>query len=490
MGKIANPTRPQTAKIISFFQNGDYYFAKGLKAYRKHDLSKAKKYLYKAIQMEPQEPVFLCQLAIVLTELGEYQQSNKLLLSLIKEIDPKMFECHYFIANNFAHLGLFKEAKKHAEKYMRLEPNGEFTEENDDLLELLSIDIDDDDHDMNNQDDLIINQENARKYLEQGQFQDAILLLEQIIQQYPEFWSAYNNLALAHFYSGDTAKAMHILDDVLQKNQGNLHALCNKLIFHYYLKETEKVNELISQLENIHPILIEHRYKLGASFSLVGEFELAYRWLKQLYSQGFSGETAFYYWLSYAAYYTGRMNFSRKIWKRVLLESPEKAGSEPWNFNKEVDYTEIFNHLLNSSKKHERLFGLFLFSLQSEQDQLLIQQGERSEIEKDFSELILNKNATTPNYVKQGYQIAHLLFEQNQKLTENQALYLTWFHTFLKVIQTENKLDNIQAWAAAVEYVWCKQQNQKTSYQLIAERYHISSTTVKKYVKLVNLLLQ
>lgn len=329
MGKIANPIKPNTAKIIPFFQNGEYYFTKGLKNYRKRDLYKAKKFLYRAIQLEPKEPVFLCQLAVILTELGEYQQSNKLLLSIL-EIDAEMMECHYFIANNYAHLGLFTEAKKYALTYVAQDPNGEFSEENEDLLDLLQIEAEED---IDTQDELIMNQETARNYLEEGKFEEAILLINHIIDEYPEFWSAHNNLALAHFYLGHTIKAMEILEDVLAKNPGNLHALCNLLVFFYYEHEDEKVNKLVSILEKVQPMLVEHRFKLGASFSLIGRFDLGYKWLKQLYKQGFDGDGAFYYWLSYSAYFTGHTTFSEQIWKKVLEENPNKAGNEPWNEN-------------------------------------------------------------------------------------------------------------------------------------------------------------
>ena len=50
-------------------------------------------------------------------------------------------------------------------------------------------------------------QEKARRLMETGDFKAAIEMLESIITDYPEFWAAYNNLALAYFYVGRTKKA-------------------------------------------------------------------------------------------------------------------------------------------------------------------------------------------------------------------------------------------------------------------------------------------
>ena len=45
-----------------------------------------------------------------------------------------MTECHYFLANNYAHLGMFKEAYRHASAYLEKEEDGEFSEDAEDLL--------------------------------------------------------------------------------------------------------------------------------------------------------------------------------------------------------------------------------------------------------------------------------------------------------------------------------------------------------------------
>ena len=50
------------------------------------------------------------------------------------DMDPFMTECHYFLANNYAHLGMFKEAYRHASAYLDKEEDGEFSEDAEDLL--------------------------------------------------------------------------------------------------------------------------------------------------------------------------------------------------------------------------------------------------------------------------------------------------------------------------------------------------------------------
>ena len=118
--------RQTKGKILTFNPTGEYFFSKGLKAYHKRDLHKAKKYLQRAMQLEPDEPMIVCQLAVICSEMGEYRYANELFEKILDNLDADMVECHYFLANNYAHLGFFKDAYRHANLYLELEEDGEF----------------------------------------------------------------------------------------------------------------------------------------------------------------------------------------------------------------------------------------------------------------------------------------------------------------------------------------------------------------------------
>jgi len=488
--------RREAEKVIPFVQDAEYYFKKGLTAYRRQDLYRAKKYLNRAVQLNEREPIFICQLAVVLSELGEYQEANELFLAIIHELDPEMNECLYFIANNYAHLGLFYEAMKYAEMYMEREPHGEFAEDIEELLELLSIE-NEDVHVIENQDHLIVKQEKAHSLLEKGKFSEAIVLLEEIIADYPEFWSAYNNLALAYFYIGDVKKAQSLIAEVLKKNPGNLHALCNMLVFHYYLHDREEVARLIGQLQSVYPFLMEHRYKLGAAFALVGRFDLAFKWLHNLYKNGFDGDSAFYYWLSCAAYYTGHKQFAETVWKRAVHLNPEGKGQEPWlgAYSKQAEIMRI-HQWLNGEEIAEILYGLYLAGKSLYKDEVIEQLGFQRHLEKgslirQFADyFVYQRDETISKDIINGRYIVDMLWERNQLIDE--MIYITWFRVFSRVVQSGDSgcnFSNHSAWAAATEYVWSQQCGKKVTQKTVAEKYDISISTVKKYVKAVKAFL-
>lgn len=499
MSKDSKATK-QKAKILSFVPTAEYYFTKGVKAYNRRDFHKAKKYFLRALQLEPGEPMITCQLAVLYTEMGEYQQSNRLLHSILDELDEELFECHYFLANNYAHLGLFKDAHHHAKLYLELEPNGEFAEDTEDLLQLLTLEADEvEDDDFYEHDDLIVQQEHARSLLESGHFPKAIEVLNSIIENYPEYWSAYNNLALAYFYLGEPTKAFEILNDVQEKNPGNLHAMCNRLVFAYYQKDSDEVNRLKAVLGKIKPLSIDHQYKLGTTFALVKEYDIAYTWLRKLQKQGYEGEGAYYYWLAYAAYFTGHEQNAQQVWKKVLELNPEKEGFEPWSEDKEK-YTGFEEHIPSIMKKldsdyvEERLFAIFLISVSQQKETILsslLQKNNKkfSSLERDYLAFI--KAPQDAEEIFPAHETAEVLYQYHQPIgSVESGLYLLWFTIYLKMITDKGfLLKNKYAWAAAVEYFWYQLREEKITQAALADKYQLSTSTIQKYVKAVKKIL-
>ncbi|WP_299092341.1 tetratricopeptide repeat protein [uncultured Metabacillus sp.] len=482
MGKQLSKQQ-QKAQVVPFLQDGQYYYHKGLKAYREQNLQKASKYLQKAIELDPKDSVKLSQLATIYTDMGKYSQSNELLSYILDEVDKDMNECHYFMANNYAHLGLFQEAYKCATEYANKEPFGEFTIENEDLIELLTMeDDDDDDPFLKDPDDLILKQDAAKSLLESSQFEEAILLLEEIVAEYPEFWSAHNNLSLAYFYIGEVDKAKEYLQTVLRSNPGNLHAYCNLLVFYYYERQDDKVEELANMLSSVHPLLYEHRYKLGATFALVGYYPLAYKWLRSLYKQGFEGDDTFYYWLSYAAYFTGHITFAEQMWERVLKENKSKAGSEPWNQQRDPS-----EQRMKSLTLEERLYAVFLAVQTNNEDQILglkTANVPQSQLEKEFIEMALSKDYNAYDKIASIYHIANVLFVHE----EDDEFFLFVFRTLVKAFKNGTSMKNHLGWAAALHYIWKDQQDEPISQTAVAELYGVSVSTIGKYVKQVRRL--
>lgn len=498
MGK-KQELRKDSGQVISFNQLADFFYKKGMRAYQNHKLEDAVKYLRRAAQGES-EPFILCQLATALSETGEYQESNQLLLKLIRT-NKDMEQCYYFLANNFAYLGLFQQAKKYAEQYLEVAEDKEFVEETLELLEIMEEEgIGEDDFE--GEDELILMQEQANGYIRNGQLEEAIALLETVTTQYPEFWSGHNNLAIAHFQLGNVDKALKLTEMILEKNPGNIHALCNTLIFLYSIGESKQVERLASQLESVYPMSFEHRLKLGTTFATIGKFEPAYRWLKLLKRQGYEGDVSFYYWFAYSAYMVKDEVTAEKMWEHVVELHPDKKDKEPWNTLNLVDDTQnvLFHELeqsfRNSETLEEQMLALYLMNELTTPEKVgfffdVMQSAKRipivSQLAKYF--FLTNSNKSLPKEMKAFEHCVHIadaLYNYTKKddaLIEECLHY--WFCTFIRLYTEGKVFTNVYAFAAAVEYVVRGEQCEKMTQAEIGNIYNISAATVRKYVQAV-----
>lgn len=485
MGKFMLEHQNKT-KVIELLQDGYYFYDKGLKAYRERNLPRASKLLQRAIVLEPENASMLSQLAVIYTEMGHYQQSNELLTYILNHLNTDMAECHFFMANNYAYLGLFHEAYKSATKYSAAEPDGDLREENESLLELLEM-SDEDFSESQNQDDLLLNQDEARSLLEEGMLDEAIQILEKMIKEYPEFWSAYNNLALAHFYAGNIDKAKQTLQDVLKGNKGNLHALCNLLVFYYYEQDDEKLLALSESLSNVFPLLIEQQYKLGATFSLIGRYDLGFKWLKKLYMSGFEGDDTFYYWLSCSAYRTGRKDFAKMIWKRMKEEYPEDGRIEPWK--NEAEKPPVYR------KTEERVAALFFsfYTGRINEIQTYLQSDRmKTPFETQVSKLLIhgeNREIKVSDDARFAFQMAESVQQADAKAGQEDVFCLFLAHIIQLIRGANLSIRTPRGWAAAVYYSWKCSLDQKVTKKQVAADFQISAATLSKYVHLVDSLL-
>ncbi|WP_227937312.1 tetratricopeptide repeat protein [Alkalihalobacillus deserti] len=272
------------SNVVPMFQTGDYFFHRGIEAYRKNHLHRAIKLFERAVKITNTEPVFHVQLAAVLSEIGEYERSNEILQNVLDEKKENVDECFFFMANNYAYLGLFEKAERMVMRYLESNPDDRFTEDAKDLLELLHFEReeeDDWDELEDDEDELIAQHERARSLLRKGEIEASIPLLQTIILEHPTYWAAHNHLAEALFRLGDES-AFEICESVLEQDQGNLFTIANLALFYMKNGDAKKAETFIRSLRRVYPLDGDHYVKVAETLCAVGEYQLAYERLKDL----------------------------------------------------------------------------------------------------------------------------------------------------------------------------------------------------------------
>lgn len=314
----------QAGKIIAMNMDATFFFEKAVQSLDRYHYDKALKYFRRAAEYEPENPVNHCNLAGLLSEMGNYEESNRVLQHVLDQIDPTMTECYFYMANNFANMENYESAEKAIVHYLENDPAGQFLEESEEMMELLSYELDRPTKltTIKSREGLF-EHDRARALLEEGRFNEAVRMLERILKKHPDFMAARNNLALAYYYMGHFDKSVEMIRQVLELEPGNLHALCNLAIFYQHFGDRESLTPLLEVLRKTYPFHQDHVFKLATTMGILGEHDKGYRLFKRLLKTGESGaDPCLFHYTAVAAYNTGRYEEAERQWKHAEKSDP------------------------------------------------------------------------------------------------------------------------------------------------------------------------
>ena len=484
------------SNVVSFIPNGDYYYQKALTALERDQLDKAYKYIKRAAELSPDDGLILMQYGMLEMEYQNFEHAHELIHTAY-HLDPNEPEIVFMLAEVSGCIGMIHDAKKYALMYLDMEPEGMYAVEARELLDFVELEkdvletLDDTDSEK------MIGQEKARRLMEKGDFVQAIDVLEELIDRFPDAWPAYNNLSLAYFYIGEVEEARALLKHVLRENHGNLHALCNLAVFAYYEKNEEELASLLNILTKIQPYEWDNRYKLGATLALIGQYEHAYKWLRSMSKRGYEGDPGFYFWLAQSAYFSGHEDIAKQAWANLLKIDPTKEGFEPWlndtgKTNSLENSREIIIDKINSRFTSECLFGFFLLKRSAHKQEIIahpkwIDVTNYNEIEKLCLAYALGHEFSSKRKGElpflRAMEVAELVAQKYGGAICLEAAHVLqlWFALFESAVKENYSFRNVKALAASVDYMFHSAMDEKKTKKQFAEKYGIGVSTLTKY---------
>ncbi|MBM0066168.1 tetratricopeptide repeat protein [Alkalicoccobacillus gibsonii] len=309
--------RKKHTNVIPFLQNGDYFFHRGIDAYKKKNLKRAVTLFERAVKLTDKEPVFQIQLAAVLSELSEYERSNDILRDVLA-VTKDYPECYFFMANNYAYLGQFLLAEQSVKTYLKETTAESRLEGAEELLEMLKeeeLAMEDESEEIES---LISGHTTAGSFLKQNKPEQAIPVLKEMVEDYPSCWAAFNHLAEAYFRSGQIGKAFSISKHVLTEDKGNLFALCNLALFNQELGEINEAKSYAKVLSQVYPMDTDHYLKLARVLCALGEYQEAERRLAEVDTLTFDLDPELYDCLGVAQFQLGKQERAITLWKKAI----------------------------------------------------------------------------------------------------------------------------------------------------------------------------
>lgn len=361
--------RKSSNTVVSMRLDATFFYERGVKFLQRNDLKRALKAFRKTVEYEPKNPVNHCNLAGVLSELGEFEASNEILQHVLKEIDPTMAECQFYMANNYANLGNYENAEECVLRYLDASPEGEYVEDAQEMLTVLLEEFGGGKayerwESLRKQDELQQAKRDGRHLLEQGHFEAAVEWLEGMIQRDPMNMAAHNNLSLAYYYTGQYDQAIELSERVLRDMPDNIHALCNLAVFSAQMGPKDRLDACVAQLKKIFPLHYDQAMKVGTTLGLVGEHEAAMRLFSRLTRFVDTPEPALLHSLAAAAANAGHLPYARKWWM-TLGKNTESDLSKIAEY-----YLEVVNRAIAGGEQKLRVSYQYDLPLQAQFDEM------------------------------------------------------------------------------------------------------------------------
>ncbi|MGB7604744.1 MAG: tetratricopeptide repeat protein [Lutisporaceae bacterium] len=554
--------------IIAFERGAEFYFDFGNKKIQNGNLKSAIIYIEKAVRLKPNDSFIQFNYAGLLAELGEVELSTEILLKIVNKLDPNYNECYFGLGCNYLQMQKIKKSVEYFGKYLEKDPEGEFSEEAEDLLEMLTMIKDAN----NNLDDEELErvyalEEEAIDHLEKREYKEAVVKFEKVVETLPNAVPARNNLSLVYYYLGETQKAIELAREVLGYEPYNIHASCNIALFYNKLNLNNWVEKQVKEIKKLNTENPEYLYKIADTLGGLGKHEEAYKVYKKLISVE-PDNILYIHYIAVAAFNSGRYNDSIKYWRKLLELDRQNLISEfyitlaqgvisreeqelermtlayPYQLPKEeasrrIAKTQDFiegsieksKEILNSKDGEDALYYSIFF------DKLLIKKlvfdkikkGLLIEAQNIIRKLIISPDleeeikieaiflldiigAPQPYTVNFAGEIMEITadplsidiysvngeWEDIIKKTQEKmkGLYKgaykrfvenTWM-SFIKYKYPETpRIINVDSWAAALEYVYCKLNNIKMSQTEIADKYSVSVSAIReKYKQIID----
>jgi tetratricopeptide (TPR) repeat protein len=308
-------TQPRQRKVIALPMDAAFFFERAVQSLDRLHYDKALKYFKRAVEFEPDNPVNYFNMAGILSEMGDFEESNKVLRYLLDTYSG-MTECYFYMANNYANMEMFEQAEQAIIRYLEEDPEGQYLEESEEMMEFLSMELERPTRIRTIKcREEYFEHDRARSLLEEGRFHEAVRLLEKLVRRKPEFTAARNNLALGYFYIGRFDLCLETIGEVLDRDPGNLHALCNLALVYRHTGDQERLQALTEALGKIYPFQHEHLFKLATTMGILGRHEEAYRNFRRLLKEHPIEDPCLYHYCAVSAFNTGRYDEAERYWR-------------------------------------------------------------------------------------------------------------------------------------------------------------------------------
>ncbi|MEG0766942.1 MAG: tetratricopeptide repeat protein, partial [Clostridia bacterium] len=306
----------ERGQVVPFARSTAYWHQRGLAQKRNQQPLDALELLRRAAQQDPHHEELLLDLAETYAEMHCYEQSNRILFQILAQHQCNP-ECYFGLGCNFFSLRIYPLARDCLMSYLRHAPDGEYTEDAEEMLALLEAQV----LPKDGKTRLLRRTARAVAALEEGNPSMAVRLLRRVLALNPHDSATYALVAFALMAKGSAKEALKAARTAWRLDPTNLRACCAMAVAlwqnekpeaarRYVVYATQKVEE-----ESDESLICQTACEIGAH-------DLAYAQL-----HGMEREQPYnpllLHMLAVSCFYTGRMREALRHWACLRRIDPQ-----------------------------------------------------------------------------------------------------------------------------------------------------------------------
>ena len=268
-------------RVLPFKGTGTHYFRQALSKADSNDLPGACASYQMALRLEPDNPEYILGMAEMLTGMGRFDDSNRVLLRYFPEEKDRPAECYFGMGCNFYGLMEYGNARNALERYLDLEPEGMFAYDAYDMLDALEA------YGEENMSEVTVLQkeealEKARQRMAEGELDQAETLLEKELEVRPDHMAARCDLALVWYCRQEKKRAEAALEQVLQEAPEHVQARCTRALLRQSNHDMQGAMEDAQALREMAIEDMDDLHRASLTLMELGDFAGAQPFLRKM----------------------------------------------------------------------------------------------------------------------------------------------------------------------------------------------------------------
>ncbi|MCL2695574.1 MAG: tetratricopeptide repeat protein [Clostridiales bacterium] len=361
--------KEKRGEVLPFEQNATFYLNRGRKFLEKSDYARALPCFAQAYEKDPKSADIALTLAETLNHMQRFDESLRVILAMGNYGDMAS-DGLFGLASNYLALEEFEAAQSCLEHYLDADPDGPFSEEAADYLDLLEdkealtehlgLDGDEDV-------DLISHIHFAKSLHYNGRDDTALSYLLSLEKDYPDSRLLSIEIALAQFCQKRYKAAQQRLFGVLKKDKDNVRAICLLALLYRARGKSGEAREMMARARLRPDLTMEELSNIAVIHLELEDWDKAKPVLERLALAQPFGRTVTHH-RAYLAAKTGDLAAARKLYQTLLeldktdtvaawylstLQGDNPEGCANWTIPFEVPLREALLRMRTLAEAHQ-----------------------------------------------------------------------------------------------------------------------------------------